>query len=296
MLIEWESDLVRLVDLQGHRRSEHWPYNVRRTARFADVHNREIRTIAVHHSMGGSYPGLEAVEKIADYFLGAPKYKADEHGQLVVDRDGRPVTVGGGKGWPGVGYTFVVPAIPDVVDGRLVVYRIWPDSMRTWHTGGLYNSHGVGICVGGHYASAADPVARQSARARPDDAAVAALDGLVDYLTARYRLQLRAGVLVAHREVAPTLCPGDFLADWVRAKRGELVADPRGAEDRRPLDTPLAVQQALVELGYDPGKTDGAWGPKTARALKLFQAAEGLAADGRMGPRTERALRVALAR
>lgn len=284
-ITEWQSDTVRIVDLQGFRRAPSWPWNAKRTARFADVPGRQIHTIAVHHSMGGFHPGIEAVEQIADFFLAPPR-----HGQ-----DGKTV-LGGGKGWPGIAYTFLIPALPEVVDGRIVVYRIWPDSMRTWHTGGIYNSFGVGICVGGHYASAADSVGAKSARARPDDACVVALDALVDYLADRYRLQLRAGTLVAHREVASTVCPGDFLAEWVRRKRGEHVAAPHGPEDLRPLDTPLAVQQALVELGYDPGKVDGVWGLRTARALKLFQAAAGVAADGRMGPVTERALRVALAR
>jgi hypothetical protein len=296
MLVEWESDRVRLVDLQGYRRADSWPYNVRRTAKFTTVPNREIRVIAVHHSMGGFYQGIEAVEQLADWFLSPPKYRTDERGEIALDKRGKPIVIGGGKGWPGIGYQFVIPAIPDVVDGKIVVYRVWPDSMRTWHTGGLFNSHGVGICVGGHYTSAADPIARKSARPRPDDAAVTALDHLIDYLAGRYRLQLHRSSLVGHREVASTLCPGDFLADWIRAKRGEHVATPAGPEDRRPLDTALAIQQALVELGYAPGKLDGIWGPKTARSLKMFQEQAGVAADGIMGPLTERALRVALAR
>lgn len=122
-----------------------------------------------------------------------------------------------------------------------------------------------------------------------------ALGELVDYLANRYRLELRAGVLVAHREVATTLCPGDYIADWIRAKRGEEVAAPRGAEDRRVLDTARDVQLALAELGYRPGELDGVWGPRTQRALKAFQASAGVAVDGLWGPKTERALRVALA-
>jgi len=283
-IVEWENDRVRLEDLGGYRRGPSWPWNGKRTARFYEVPNRRIEAMVVHHAMGGFHAGLEAVERIADFHMGAPR--VNDQGQVV----------GGGKGWPGVGYTFVIPAIPEVVAGKLVVYRIWPDSMRTWHTGGVYNSHGVGICIGGHYVSANEGASRATARARPDDAVVAALDGLVGYLAERYRLQLRPGTLLAHREAAATLCPGDFLADWVRAKRGELVAAPAGPEDRRPLDTIRAIQQALVELGYAPGEVDGVWGPRTARALKAFQAAAGLAADGLTGPKTEQALRVALAR
>lgn len=296
LLTEWEDDVVRLVDLGGYRKASHYPWNARRSSRFSDVPGRRVEVIAVHHSMGGFYSGIEAVEQLADYFLAPPKYRLDEHGQIVRDKRGKPVVVGGGRGWPGIPYSFVIPALPETVDGKLVVYRIWPDSARTWHTGGVFNSHGVGICVGGYYASAADKLGSKSARARPDESAVTALEHLVDYLVDRYKLQLRASTLVGHREVAQTACPGDFLAAWVRGKRGEHVAEPQGAEDRRPLDTIQAIQQALVECGFDPGALDGVMGPRTARALKAFQADAGVAADGRWGPVTERALRVALAR
>jgi hypothetical protein len=285
-LVEHETDLFRLVYLQDTPRASHWPYNAKRTAKFTEVPNRKIQSIIVHHSAGGFFSGIDAVEKLGAYFTAPPKTTVD--GKVI----------GGGRGWPGIPYTFVIPALPDVADGKIVVYRVWPDSMRTWHTGGLFNSHGVAVCVAGHYASSADPIARQSARPRPDDAAVTALDLLTDYLSDRYRLQLRPGVLVAHREVGQTACPGDYLAGWVRQKRGELVAEPMGPEDRRPLETLNAVQLALLELGYDLGPTgaDGAWGLRTARAIKLFQADAGLAADGICGVKTIAALRVALAR
>lgn len=294
MLVEWEDDIVRLVDLQGFRRASHFPHNLRGSARFTDIPDRRVSEAIVHHSAGGSYTGLEAVERLAGYFLAPPTYKRDEAGQVVLNAKGQPIKTGGGRGWPGIPYTFVVPARPAVEDGRLVVYRIWPDSMRTWHTGGVHNSHGVGICVGGWYTSAADPLSK-AARARPDDSAITALDHLVDYLAGRYRLQLRAATLLAHREAGGTVCPGDFLADWVRAKRGEVVAAPAGAEDRRDLSTVRALQTALVEVGFDPGPVDGRWGPLTASGVKALQVEAGLRGDGIFGPLTERALRVSLA-
>lgn len=55
------------------------------------------------------------------------------------------------------------------------------------------------------------------------------------------------------------------------------------------------LQQALTALGYDVGRVDGRFGPRTVDALKWFQASAGLAADGLYGRRTEDALQARLA-
>jgi len=51
-----------------------------------------------------------------------------------------------------------------------------------------------------------------------------------------------------------------------------------------------AIQQALVDKGYDPGVVDGIWGRNTIAALKAFQQAAGLEIDGIYGPMTAAAL------
>ena len=51
------------------------------------------------------------------------------------------------------------------------------------------------------------------------------------------------------------------------------------------------LQLALRRAGFDPGALDGAFGPRTAAALRAFQRANGLAADGIAGARTHAALR-----
>lgn len=51
------------------------------------------------------------------------------------------------------------------------------------------------------------------------------------------------------------------------------------------------LQQRLHQLGFDPGRVDGIFGPRTESALREFQRATGLAADGTCGPRTFAALR-----
>ncbi|MFD1328309.1 peptidoglycan-binding protein [Mycoplana ramosa] len=51
------------------------------------------------------------------------------------------------------------------------------------------------------------------------------------------------------------------------------------------------LQRRLIALGYNPGEADGIAGPKTERAVRVFQIAEGLTVDGVAGPTTLARLR-----
>jgi N-acetylmuramoyl-L-alanine amidase len=56
-------------------------------------------------------------------------------------------------------------------------------------------------------------------------------------------------------------------------------------------DDVLALQERLLELGYDAGRGNGVFGPQTEHALRNFQRDYGLTVDGICGAETVRALR-----
>jgi N-acetylmuramoyl-L-alanine amidase len=65
----------------------------------------------------------------------------------------------------------------------------------------------------------------------------------------------------------------------------QAIPDPLVGEDVR------ALQERLLEMGYDVGRADGIYGAGTARAVAQFQREVGLAPDGACGPHTLTALR-----
>jgi N-acetylmuramoyl-L-alanine amidase len=52
-----------------------------------------------------------------------------------------------------------------------------------------------------------------------------------------------------------------------------------------------ALQERLLEMGYDSGRADAIYGSRTARAVAQFQREVGLAPDGSCGPQTMKALK-----
>ncbi|HWE90587.1 MAG TPA: N-acetylmuramoyl-L-alanine amidase [Pseudonocardiaceae bacterium] len=64
-----------------------------------------------------------------------------------------------------------------------------------------------------------------------------------------------------------------------------LVSQPMTGDDV------FALQERLLELGYDAGRPEGIFGPQVERALRNFQREYGLVVDGICGAATIRALR-----
>ena len=68
---------------------------------------------------------------------------------------------------------------------------------------------------------------------------------------------------------------------------------PEGTKLRLGEGDPAVIrelQQALSSAGYNPGRVDGTFGPRTEAAVIAFQQANGLSPDGVVGPDTASAL------
>jgi N-acetylmuramoyl-L-alanine amidase len=104
-------------------------------------------------------------------------------------------------------------------------------------------------------------------------------------LAVRY-FQQRRGLSVDGR-VGPETFSALVAATW---RLGDRVL---AHEPAQPLvgDDVAALQQQLLELGYDVNRADGIFGPTTAGALRSFQRDYGLVPDGICGPATLHALR-----
>lgn len=294
---EWEGEHTRLVRLSGLPTG-------RGTYRKRPV--QQISWVIVHQSAGNALMGLDAPYKIARFHTSEPKYKLGPDGKPMyrtVRGRKRKWWIGGGRGWPAIAYHFVIPAVPDVVDGKFEVYRCLDDDVHSYHTGPGHNRSGVGVVVAGRYKSRHAP--KHGGLDRPDLSATLALRELVlDYLLPRYSLDKIEGLL-GHFDAGKLTCPGDWLEQWVRFHRGEEVADPDDpitepidldnvGSDERPLDTDRDRQQALAELGFDV-VPDGVFGPYTKAAVEAFQMLAGLDPTGYLDDLTLDRLRRALA-
>ena len=284
--IEWESDTTRLVRYTTHERGVNFPLNYKRSAGYREEAGRRINRVILHQSAGNRRDGISAVDRMANWIVRAPKF---------AKRSGKMRRVGGGRGFPGIPYTFMVPHRPDIVGGKSVVYRLWDDTWHTWHTRRA-NRDGVGVCFAGSFRTRHN---KRFADNDPTSQAMAAGEDLVmNYLLPRYGL--KPDDICGHFDFGKGNCPGDALEAWIRHKRGERVDwfEPLEADDQRPIDRrPLRTREqqnaALAEMGYGDWDLDDI--DERKLALESFQWDEGLVDDGLWGPNTERAMRIALA-
>ena len=73
-----------------------------------------------------------------------------------------------------------------------------------------------------------------------------------------------------------------------------LDAVTKGSSEGDQGEHVKGLQDVLGKLGFDAGKADGIFGPKTANAVKQFQSKTGLGKDGIVGPKTMSAIKGAL--
>ena len=85
-----------------------------------------------------------------------------------------------------------------------------------------------------------------------------------------------------------------LIAYWVTDKSKPTTADAVASKQaaKSKVDaTVKAVQQTLADLGYAPGRADGAMGDATTRAITAFQRDRKMAATGRITPELLRELK-----
>lgn len=283
-VIEWEGATTRLVQYTTHKKGVNFPMNWRRSAGYRRELGRKINRVILHQSAGNPRDGRDAVDRMASWITRAPKY---------AEKNGKRRRVGGGRGFPAIPYTFMVPFRPVIEDGKSVVYRLWDDTWHTWHTRRA-NRDGVGVCFAGSFQTRHS---KKFSDAHPTSQALAAGEELIlDYLLPRYGLT--TDDLCGHFDFGKPMCPGDAIEAWVRRERGETVTWFEDEEDHGPDDRPLVAREqqiaALQSLGYgiDSDLRDrDDW----RFAVESFQEDAGLVADGLWGPNTERGLRFALA-
>ena len=109
------------------------------------------------------------------------------------------------------------------------------------------------------------------------------VDGIVGPLTKNALFQATASQTFLPVESVESTEPAKSVEPAQPAQTALLSLGSSGAEV-------LALQQQLFALGYNPGASDGYFGPVTEAAVKEFQAANGVYVDGIVGPVTNNAL------
>jgi membrane-bound lytic murein transglycosylase B len=70
-----------------------------------------------------------------------------------------------------------------------------------------------------------------------------------------------------------------LLANRIQGAAGLKISDKSQRNLYKPVEL-QALQQKLNMMGYDAGKPDGIWGPKSRKAIRLYQLKHGLVGDG----------------
>ncbi len=228
-------------------------------------------TILDHHDidngrMVGSWAGaMGQTQFMPSVFL---KYAVDQDGDgrrdiwtSVPDALGSVANYLKSLGWdPSRGWGSEV-SLPPRFDVSLA--SLDTDATETVKTVGQWGGLGIRRADGGALADAATPAAL---------ILPAGINGPAFLVSGNYR-----AVLKYNRSTFYAISVG-YLADRLSGA-GPLVAPHQSSEPLR-RDDIISLQQGLSALGLLPGTPDGAAGPATRQAVRMFQKANGLPPDG----------------
>lgn len=197
------------------------------------------------------------------------------------------------NGWAGIGYHFFVRK-----DGT--IYRGRPENKLGAHTSN-HNTGSLGICFEGSY----------NKETMPSEQLIAGQE-LITYLCDKYSL-LKANVY-KHKDFNSTDCPGanfpfeniqNGATQSVNVSQSNSIEEELKAEckkqgfDSYPVcrkgakgNITKIIQRLLISKGYSLPiyGADGSYGDETVKAVKNFQAKNGLLVDGIVGQETWKAL------
>ena len=162
------------------------------------------------------------------------------------------------RGFRDIDYNLLVRG----TSGEIYIGRGW--NVIGSHTKG-HNTIGLGVCVIG-----------------TDTLSLAAKESLRWIYRRAVLMSGRQLLVLGHRDVDATECPGDGIYRWV--KSGALVAPPfRMLKISNPYMRGPDVRAVQLKIGAEP---DGIYGPETRAKVITWQAGHGLVADGIVGPKT----------
>ena len=163
-----------------------------KTKRYKRVEARPIGHVVLHHTAGGTAPGLRGPMSTGRWFV---------HGRK----------------WPGFAYHVFVPYAPELDSaGRLIIWQTQHFDVHSYHTGRGMNKHGLGVVCQGAFASKYYKPKPGKPR-HPSEAQQLAVAHVWAWLQGLYGLPDSA--LTTHARHEKPACPGQWLDDWAARVR-----------------------------------------------------------------------------